>query len=113
ASDWLIGSDDPPSPAMAAYIAAEGLDFGMASPARYRAAMEGAGFTEIATTSRNRWYREQARQELARLQGPMGAAAAERVGRDFVAHNIEIWERMIPVLDSGEHCPTHLFARKP
>ena len=35
------------------------------------------------------------------------------LGHDFVAHNVEIWERMIPVLDSGEHCPTHLRARKP
>lgn len=113
ASDWLIGTDGPPSPAMAAYIAAEGLDFGMASPARYRAAMAGAGLIDIATTSRNTWYREQARDELTRLQGPVGAQAARIVGQDFVDHNIEIWRRMIPVLDSGEHCPTHLFARKP
>ncbi len=39
--------------------------------------------------------------------------SAKLVGRDFVNHNIAIWARMIPVLDSGEHCPTHLFARKP
>jgi hypothetical protein len=35
------------------------------------------------------------------------------VGRDFVDQNIAIWERMIPVLDTGEHCPTHLAGRKP
>ncbi|NUB46230.1 methyltransferase domain-containing protein [Fertoebacter nigrum] len=113
ASDWLIGHDDAPSPAMAAYIAAEGLDFGMASPARYRDAMAAAGFTGITTTSRNLWYRDAARQELARLHGPEGLAAAGLVGRDFVNHNIGIWQRMIPVLDTGEHCPTHLHARKP
>lgn len=113
ASDWLIGHDDAPSPAMAAYIAAEGLDFGMASPARYRRAMQEAGFVAIETVSRNAWYREAARAELDRLRGPMGDAAAERVGRDFVAQNIGIWERMIPVLDLGEHCPTHLRAVKP
>ena len=103
ASDWLIGHDGVPSPAMASYIAAEGLDFGMASPARYL----------VSTTSRNGWYREVAKQELARLRGPEGAAAAGIVGEDFVAHNILIWSRMIPVLESGEHCPTHLRARKP
>lgn len=112
ASDWLIGTETV-SPAMRAYIAAEGLDFGMATPARYREALAGTGFTEIAITSRNGWYRDQARAELARLRGPVGAAAAGVVGADFVAHNIAIWERMIPVLDSGEHCPTHLAARKP
>ena len=113
ASDWLIGTDGPPSPQMADYIAAEGLDFGMASPGRYREAMERAGFGRIEVTSRNEWYRQQARDELARLKGPAGEAAARIVGRDFVEENIGIWSRMIPVLDSGEHCPTHLKAQKP
>jgi phosphoethanolamine N-methyltransferase len=112
ASDWLIGTEEI-SPRMAEYIAAEGLDFGMATPARYRAAMTAAGFDSIRTTSRNAWYRTQARAELARLQGKVGAAAAAIVGEDFVRQNIGIWTRMIPVLDSGEHCPTHLAARKP
>jgi len=43
----------------------------------------------------------------------VGAAAAKTVGQAFVDENIGIWSRMIPVLDSGEHCPTHLKARKP
>ena len=113
ASDWLIGHDGTSSPEMAAYIAAEGLDFGMASPARYRAAMAGAGFEAVETISRNAWYRDTARAELARLKGAVGVAAADLVGADFVRHNCAIWERMIPVLDTGEHCPTHLRATKP
>ena len=113
ASDWLIGHDQAPSVEMTAYIKAEGLDFGMASPERYRTAMEEAGFADISVVSRNLWYREAARNELARLQGPVGAAAAKVVGQDFVDENIGIWSRMIPVLDSGEHCPTHLRGRKP
>jgi phosphoethanolamine N-methyltransferase len=112
ASDWLVGTETL-SPQMAAYIAAEGLDFGMATPARYRAAMEQAGFEAIETRSRNAWYRDQARVELARLEGEAGRAAAAVVGADFVRKNIGIWQRMIPVLDSGEHCPTHLAARRP
>lgn len=113
ASDWLIGHDHAPSAAMAAYIAAEGLDFGMASPERYQDAMRSAGFVEVFTTSRNAWYREAAKLELERLRGPVGAAAARIVGQKFVDENIGVWSRMIPVLDSGEHCPTHLRARKP
>lgn len=113
ASDWLIGHDGAPSPEMAAYIAAEGLDFGMASPGRYRDAMAAAGFEEIGVVSRNGWYRQAARAELDRLKGPVGDAAARTVGRAFVDENIGIWSRMIPVLDTGEHCPTHLTARKP
>lgn len=113
ASDWLIGREGSPSPEMAAYIAAEGLDFGMASPSRYRDAMADAGFTGISVKSRNGWYRQVARTELARLQGEVGAQAARIVGQAFVDENIGIWSRMIPVLDSGEHCPSHLRARKP
>lgn len=112
ASDWLIGTEDI-SPMMADYIAAEGLDFGMATAARYLDAMTEAGFTTKSATSRNAWYREKAREELARLKGDVGAKAAQIVGQDFVDQNIGIWSRMIPVLDSGEHCPTHLAARKP
>lgn len=112
ASDWLIGTEAI-SPQMAEYIAAEGLDFGMATPARYQAAMEAQGFRDIRITSRNPWYREEARREVARMKGDMGDKAAAIVGRDFVDQNIGIWERMIPVLDSGEHCPTHLAGRKP
>ncbi len=112
ASDWLIGVEDI-SPQMAAYIAAEGLDFGMATPARYGAAMAAQGFHEIRITSRNAWYRDEARREVARMKGELGAKAAAVVGQDFVDQNIGIWERMIPVLDSGEHCPTHLAGQKP
>ena len=113
ASDWLIGHDGAPSADMAAYIEAEGLELGMASPTRYEEAMRSAGFVDVSVTSRNTWYRETAPQELERLRGPVGAAAAKLVGQDFVDQNIAIWIRMIPVLRSGEHCPTHLRARKP
>lgn len=112
ASDWLIGTEDI-SPQMAEYIASEGLDFGMATPARYGAAMVAQGFTNLRIASRNAWYREEARREVARMKGELGARAASVVGQDFVDHNIAIWERMIPVLDTGEHCPTHLAGRKP
>jgi phosphoethanolamine N-methyltransferase len=113
ASDWLLGHDGPPSAAMTAYIAAEGLDFGMAGPARYAQAMRAAGFVDVATTPRNAWYREVAQAELARLRGDAGQAAAALVGADYVARNVALWERMIGVLETGEHCPTHLRARKP
>ncbi len=112
ASDWLIGTEKV-SPRMAAYIAAEGLDFGMATPARYGAAMAAQGFTDVRIVSRNAWYREEARREVARMKGDLGARAAKIVGQEFVEKNLAIWEQMIPVLDTGEHCPTHLAGQKP
>jgi phosphoethanolamine N-methyltransferase len=113
ASDWLIGHDGPPSPRMQAYIESEGLDFGMASPGRYADAMTSAGFERVETRSRNAWYRSLAREEIARMRGPLYREAVAALGKDYVDHNIAIWTNMLPVLDSGEHCPTHLRARKP
>ena len=66
----------------------------MASAQRYLQAMRTAGFVEVSATSRNAWYREAAREELERLRGTAGAAAARIVGQEFVDHNIAIWARM-------------------
>ncbi len=113
ASDWLVGRDGPLSAEMTAYIAAEGLSFGMASPRRYASAMAMAGLQQIEITSRNDWYRVQAAEELARLRGPLYAVAVAAVGSVYVDKNIRTWEAMLPVLLTGEHCPSHLRARKP
>ena len=113
ASDWLISHDDEPSDAMKQYLEQEGLSFGMASPARYRSALEGAGFTDVVLTNRNPWYQEVARRELAALEGDLYQRAARAGSRELVDHNIGTWRAMITVLDLGEHCPHHLHGRKP
>ena len=113
ASDWQISHDAEPSPEMARYIALEDLDFAMASPRRYRAALEAAGFAEIALTNRNPWYREAAREELARLSGAERPRFDAVLGTAAVEDQIATWTAMVPVLDTGEHCPHHIRARKP
>jgi len=112
-SDWLTSRDGPPSAEMAHYLACEDLDFGMASPARYRAALEGAGFSDVRLVDRNPWYREEARRELALLTGPERPRFEALLGAEEIARQIRTWTAMFPVLDSGEHCPHHLRARKP
>ena len=113
ASDWLTSHDGEPSADMKAYLAAEGLDFGMASPDRYKAAMVHAGFTDVRTRNRNSWYREQGHEELKQLTGPRYDELSSLFGADYVDKNIAAWTAMVKVLDSGEHCPTHIFGQKP
>ncbi len=113
ASDWLISHDGEPSPEMATYIAAEALDFGMASPDRYRRALADAGFVDIELRNRNEWYRAVARDELERLRSIDRDRFVATVGADELDHQIATWLAMVPVLESGEHCPHHLRARKP
>jgi len=113
ASDWLIGHDGEPTPELRDYMAAEGLSFAMASPGRYLEAMKSACFTQVTETSRNAWYREVAREELARMEGPLYQRAVAAVGEEHLKWNIDIWRKMLVVLDSGEHRPTHLRGQKP
>lgn len=113
ASNWMISHDGEPSAEMKTYIAAEGLSFAMASPARYAAAMRRAGFVDITTVDRNPWYCEVARSELARLKGPLYDTVVAAVGAAYVDKNIKTWEAMQTVLDRGEHRPTHLRGWKP
>jgi phosphoethanolamine N-methyltransferase len=113
ASDWLTSHDGEPSQKMKHYLAAEGLSFGMASSRRYEKALADAGFCNISTNNRNLWYLEKAKEELARLSGSLRSVLIERVGSDYLNKNIQTWQAMLEVLQTGEHCPTHLFAEKP
>lgn len=113
ASDWLISHDDAPSTQMADYIEAEGLSFAMASPTTYAHAMENAGFVDIELVNRNPWYAKVAMQELAWLSGSKRPDLSERHGKDFIDHQVVIWTKLAGVLESGEHCPHHIRARKP
>jgi len=113
ASDWLMSHDGAPSAQMADYIAEEGLDFAMASPATYAKAMEDAGFVDVELVNRNPWYAEVAAKEAAWLTGPDRDDLSERHGSDFIDHQVAIWTKLVGVLESGEHCPHHIRGRKP
>lgn len=112
ASDWLAGYEATPSPEMRDYIIAEGLDFGLASAATYQEALRAAGFVDITITDRNAWYREEARRERENLSGALYDGLASNVGREFLEHEIDVWNKMIVALDQGQLRPTHLRARK-
>ncbi|MFK7762409.1 MAG: methyltransferase domain-containing protein [Roseobacter sp.] len=113
ASDWLISHDGAPSVQMADYIREEGLDFAMASPSIYAAAMANAGFVDVELVNRNPWYARVAAKELEWLTGPENASLSHRHGAAFIAHQVAIWTKLVRVLQSGEHCPHHIRGRKP
>jgi len=113
ASDWLCGYEGEPSQQMQAYIEAEGLDFELASAQVYQTALEEAGFVDIEIIERNAWYRNQARIERDNLAGSLYDGLLKQVGEDYLNRAIDVWDKMIVVLDSGEHRPTLLRARKP
>ena len=113
ASDWLISHDDTPRPGMARYIELEGLDFSMASPDRYEAALKGAGFANVSLANRNPWYRDVSQHELDFLTGAARTGLENRYGAEFIDHMVEVWKAMVAVLGTGEHCPHHLRGQRP
>lgn len=112
ASDWLIAHDDDPTPAMKRYIDLEGLDFQMASPGRYKNALNNAGFSNISLNNRNPWYLQQAKCELIELQDTRRAEFVDAVGEAYLSANLKTWKAMLEVLASGEHCPHHFRGQK-
>ena len=68
---------------------------------------------EIELVDRNGWYREVASDELDRLTGSERSRFEALLGAEELDRQVMIWEAMVPVLQSGEHCPHHISARRP
>ncbi|MFT5503799.1 MAG: 2-polyprenyl-3-methyl-5-hydroxy-6-metoxy-1,4-benzoquinol methylase [Gammaproteobacteria bacterium] len=113
ASDWLAGYESEPSPEMEDYLAAEGLDFGLASATIYKEALVSAGFINVEIIDRNHWYKKLARLEHQRLSNDLYKIISNTTGRAFVDHEIEVWEKMIIALDQGQLRPGHLRGQRP
>ncbi len=113
ASDWMQSADGPDSPEMAAFIEASHLSFTLGITDDLPATLEAAGFTEIRTVDRNPWYREEARNEVARMRGALRDTLLEILGAEKADRWIVMRELMIAALDAGTFRPTHFRAMKP
>ena len=111
-SDWMRIDDNPPSIQMQEYISAEGLDMYMCSLKRYEQALKKAGFIEVVVKDRNAWYLGKAQEELAAIEGPLNKQVIEAIGSDETSGAIDIWKKLIAVLEIGEHRPGHFKAVK-
>lgn len=113
ASDWMQSAAGPDSPEMATFIDTSGLSFAMGITDELPAMFEGAGFEDIMIVDRNPWYREEARNELARMRGELRVPLLEILGREKADRWIAMREAMVAALDAGAFRPTHFRARKP
>ena len=105
ASDWMRIDDNPPSMQMQEYIAAEGLDMYMCSLKRYEQVLKKAGFIDIVIKDRNAWYLGKAKKELADIEGPLNKQVIDAIGPEETVGAIDIWKKLIGVLEIGEHRP--------
>ena len=84
----------------------------MFSLKRYEQALKNAGFIDIATKDRNAWYLSKAKQELIAIRGPLNKKVIDAIGPEETVGAIDIWKKLIGVLELGEHRPGHFKAVK-
>ena len=111
-SDWMRKDDNPPSKQMQEYIDAEGLDMLMCSLKKYKELLEATNFTDIKIKDRNDWYLEKAKKELEEIEGPLYQKVLDVLGLEETLGAIDIWKKLIGVLEIGEHRPGHFKAIK-
>lgn len=110
--DWMKGPE-PYSADMIYFIELEGIPYHPTTLAEYGVMLHAAGFDEIKLLDINAWYRDLAKEELARLKGELYGTMTEKLGDKSRDHFIEDWRMLTVVLDKGELRPGRLWARKP
>jgi len=84
----------------------------MCSLKRYEQALKNTGFTDIVIKDRNAWYLGKAKKELANIEGPLNKQVIDAIGLEETTGAIDIWKKLIGVLEIGEHRPGHFKAVK-
>ncbi len=111
-SDWMRMDDNPPSKQMQEYIDAEGLEMLMCSLEKYKELLQETNFTDIQIKDRNDWYLKKAKKELEDIEGPLYQKVLDVLGLEETIGAIDIWKKLIGVLEIGEHRPGHFRAKK-
>ena len=111
--DWMVRDEQGHSTAMEAFIESTGLSLFMDSLTGVKNNLESVGFAEVEVINRNTWFQNEARAEADRLEGELAAEVTDLRGQEATDSSNECQSMMIAVLDSGEFCPAHFFAKKP
>jgi phosphoethanolamine N-methyltransferase len=112
AGDWMKGPE-PFSPDMLYFIELEGIPYHPATLAEYGLLLHEIGFEGIRLIDLNHWYRDESKQELARLKGELYQPLTQRLGASVRDHFLEDWRMLTVVLEKGELRPGRIWARKP
>jgi len=109
--DWMKGPE-PYSADMIYFIELEGIPYHPATLAEYGIILHATGFEGVRLLDINAWYRDLAREELARLRGDLYDLMTRKLGDQAREHFIEDWRMLTVVLEKGELRPGRLWATK-
>ena len=110
--DWMKGPE-PYGADMIYFIELEGIPYHPTTLAEYGVMLHAAEFDEIKLLDINAWYRDLAKEELARLKGELYDVMTEKLGDTSRDHFLEDWRMLTVVLNKGELRPGRLWASKP
>jgi cyclopropane fatty-acyl-phospholipid synthase-like methyltransferase len=110
--DWMK-SPGPYSSDMQYFFKLEGLTYNLVTLAEYGQVVHGAGFTDVSLTDITEVYQVDAREELARMKGPLHDLLTREIGAEGRDFFIEDWRSLTVVLDKGELRPARMRAKKP
>jgi len=110
--DWMRNDDNEPSEQMKEYIAAEGLDMFMCSLEKYESLLKETGFKVLSLNDRNKWYLEKVKTEISDIKGPLYDDVVNLIGKEEADGALEIWEKLLGVVEKGEHRPGNFQAVK-
>ncbi len=110
--DWMKGPE-PFSADMLYFIELEGIPYHPTTLADYGSMLHELGFEQVKLQDINSWYRDLAKQELARLKGELFDVMTDKLGIDARDHFIEDWRMLTVVLEKGELRPGRLWAIRP
>ena len=84
----------------------------MCSLKYYEQILKNTGFVHIMLKERHAWYLNTAKNDLDSLDGPLKNQVIEVIGIEETNGAIDIWKKLIGVLEIGEHRPGHFQAVK-
>jgi len=84
----------------------------MATRAETAALLRGAGFEGIETDDRTAWFRDDARDEHARLKRPLFAEFAQRFGEADARRSVENARVRALLAERGQLRPGHIRAMR-
>ena len=63
-------------------------------------------------TDRNQWYLEKVRNEVEQIEGPLWNKVIDAIGPEEGAYALDIWKKLLGVVEKGEHRPGNFRAMK-
>jgi ubiquinone/menaquinone biosynthesis C-methylase UbiE len=111
-SDWYC-DEKPFTDEMKDWVERYELDLAMKPIKLNHNRCQSAGFTEVKTIDRNKWYNEFCRNLLEEMRGPRYESYVEALGEDGAKIGIKSAEVSVTLTSQGQIRPGHLRGYKP